>query len=91
MNTLLAISQVAYPAGIYSSDVTPGNLSITATVGWSAVINAFYLPGTIVGAFFVDKLGPKYCMIVGFAAQAIIGFAMSGAYSKLKEHVAGCE
>ena len=28
-------------------------------LGWDAVINAFYLPGTIVGLFFVDWLGPK--------------------------------
>ena len=38
------------------------------------------MPGTLIGAFVVDKLGPKYTMITGLLLQAIIGFIMSGAY-----------
>ncbi|CAD6576658.1 MAG: hypothetical protein CYPHOPRED_006071 [Cyphobasidiales sp. Tagirdzhanova-0007] len=83
---------ISYPAGIYSSvitgDIIP-NGSISQNLGWDIVINAFYLPGTIIGAFFVDWLGPKYCMITGFMCQAIIGFAMSGAFDTLKNHIAG--
>jgi hypothetical protein len=40
----------------------------------------FYMPGTIIGAFVVDYLGPKWTMIVGLLAQAIVGFIMSGLY-----------
>jgi len=38
------------------------------------------MPGTIIGAFVVDYLGPKWTMIVGLLAQAIVGFIMSGLY-----------
>jgi hypothetical protein len=43
------------------------------------------MPGTIIGAFIVDSLGPKWTMIGGLVAQAIVGFIMSGLY-KPYEH-----
>ncbi|KAG5219795.1 glycerophosphodiester transporter [Salix suchowensis] len=48
----------------------------------------FYMPGTLGGAFIVDYLGPKYTMITGLLAQAVIGFIMSGAYERLTNNVA---
>ncbi|KAI0302380.1 major facilitator superfamily domain-containing protein [Multifurca ochricompacta] len=78
--------------GIYSSTVvdtiTGGNTSLTVVFGWATVINLFYMPGTIGGAFVVDYLGPKYTMILGLVLQAIIGFIMSGLYDHLKRHIA---
>lgn len=38
-------------------------------------------PGTLFGAFIVDYLGPKYCMIFGLCMQAIFGFVLSGCYN----------
>ena len=38
------------------------------------------MPGTIIGAFVVDYLGPKWTMITGLLAQAFFGFLMSGLY-----------
>ena len=38
------------------------------------------MPGTIIGAFIVDYVGPKWTMIGGLLAQAIIGFIMSALY-----------
>jgi len=83
---------VAYPAGIYSSNIVDAIIpdgTMQQVLGWDVVINAFYLPGTIVGLFFVDWLGPKYCMIVGFLCQAIVGFAMSASYESLTNHIGG--
>ncbi|KAJ6468381.1 metabolite transporter [Mycena sanguinolenta] len=84
---------IVYPFGIYSSTVvdtiTGGDSSLTTVFGWNVVINLFYMPGTIIGAFVVDYLGPKYTMITGLILQAIFGFAMSAAYEKLKKHIAG--
>lgn len=45
------------------------------------------MPGTIIGAFIVDYMGPKYTMIFGLLMQAIIGFIMSGLYTTLKRNV----
>jgi MFS family permease len=96
--SLLAISLtwfiydfITYPFGIYSSTVvdtiTGGNTSLSVVFGWATVINLFYMPGTIGGAFVVDYLGPKHTMILGLVLQAIIGFIMSGLYVQLKHHI----
>ncbi|KZT41811.1 MFS general substrate transporter [Sistotremastrum suecicum HHB10207 ss-3] len=83
---------ITYPFGIYSSsvlDVIEGDTTSLAVIfGWNVVINLFYMPGTIIGAFCVDYLGPKYTQITGLLLQAIIGFIMSGLYTKLIDHIA---
>jgi len=97
--SLLAISLtwfmydfITYPFGIYSSTIvdtiTGGDTSLSVVFGWATVINLFYMPGTIGGAFVVDYLGPKNTMITGLVLQAIIGFIMSGLYVQLKKHIA---
>jgi len=53
------------------------------------VINLFYMPGTLIGAFVVDYLGPKWTMITGLLLQAVIGFFMSGFYVQLTKHIGG--
>ncbi|EIW57370.1 metabolite transporter [Trametes versicolor FP-101664 SS1] len=83
---------ITYPFGLFSSTVTNtitgGNSSLSVVFGWSVVINLFYIPGTVGGAFVVDILGPKNTMIVGLLSQAVIGFIMSGLYTRLTEHIA---
>ncbi|KAI0649326.1 metabolite transporter [Trametes meyenii] len=83
---------ITYPFGLYSSTVTNtitgGNDSLSVVFGWSVVINLFYIPGTVGGAFVVDLLGPKNTMIAGLVSQAIIGFIMSGLYTQLTKHIA---
>ncbi|KAG2128164.1 major facilitator superfamily domain-containing protein [Suillus cothurnatus] len=82
---------ITYPFGLYSSTITDavtgGSSSLTIVFGWSVVINLFDIPGTVVGAFVVDLLGPKVTMITGLLAQAVIGFIMSGLYTQLSQHV----
>ncbi|KAJ7116458.1 MFS Git1p-related glycerophosphoinositol and glycerophosphocholine permease [Mycena epipterygia] len=84
---------IVYPFGIYSSTIvdtiTNNDASLTTVFGWNVVINLFYMPGTIVGAFVVDYLGPKWTMIIGLLLQAVFGFIMSGLYETLKKHIAG--
>lgn len=48
----------------------------------------FYLPGTLIGAFVSDWLGPRNTLIIGVTLQAIVGFIMAGVYSRISEHVA---
>ncbi|KZT29812.1 MFS Git1p-related glycerophosphoinositol and glycerophosphocholine permease [Neolentinus lepideus HHB14362 ss-1] len=83
---------ITYPFGIYSSTVTNivtgGSSALSVVFGWGVVINLFYIPGTVGGAFVVDYLGPKYCQILGLVMQAIIGFIMSGLYTRLTHHIA---
>ncbi|KZV92435.1 MFS general substrate transporter [Exidia glandulosa HHB12029] len=84
---------IVYPFGIYSSvivdRVTNGSTALTVVFGWNVVINLFYMPGTLAGAFVVDYLGPKYTMITGLLFQALFGFVMSGCYGTLSKHIGG--
>ncbi|KAK0554557.1 glycerophosphoinositol permease [Tilletia horrida] len=84
---------VTYPAGLYSDyiirNVLPENASLQRNLGWGVVINLFYIPGTLLGALVNDRIGPKYTMIIGLLVQAVFGFALSGGYSNLKNHIAG--
>ncbi|RDW67078.1 hypothetical protein BP5796_09827 [Coleophoma crateriformis] len=61
------------------------------TFGWGTAINAFYIPGSFIGAFMSDWIGPKYCLVLGVTLQGTIGFIMTGIYKYLdtKAHVAG--
>ncbi|KAI0690379.1 major facilitator superfamily domain-containing protein [Cytidiella melzeri] len=82
---------ITYPFGIYSTpivnNITGGSDSLTVVLGWGCVINCFYMPGTIIGAFVVDYLGPKWTMITGLLCQSVIGFIMSGLYTHLTNHI----
>ncbi|GFZ45318.1 Probable metabolite transport protein [Saitozyma sp. JCM 24511] len=83
---------ITYPFGLYSSIITAEAVTdstLYTSLGWGCLINFFYIPGTLFGAFIVDYLGPKYCMIFGLLMQALFGFIMSGTYELLKKHVAG--
>ncbi|KAG5979514.1 hypothetical protein E4U55_005090 [Claviceps digitariae] len=83
----------AYAFGIYSSDILQGiygdEAPLTTVFGWNTVINMFYLPGAILGAFVSDWIGPKYSLIVGVVAQALVGYIMAGVYGSIKMHIAG--
>lgn len=83
---------ITYPFGIYSStilDVVIKDNALTTIFGWNVVINLFYIPGTMLGAFLVDWVKPKRLMCIMLVCQAIVGFAMSGAYVTLTQHIAG--
>ncbi|KAF8638308.1 hypothetical protein AX17_002328 [Amanita inopinata Kibby_2008] len=81
-----------YPFGIYSSiivnNITGGSTALSVVLGWNVVINLFYMPGTLGGAFIVDYLGPRSTMIMGLLFQALIGFIMSGLYVQLANKIA---
>lgn len=62
--------------------MTGGSDALSVVFGWNVVINLFYMPGTLGGAFAVDYLGPKNTMITGLLIQAVIGFIMSGLYKQ---------
>lgn len=84
-----------YAFGIYSSTIVSGIYSkdgqvapLTQVFGWNTVINMFYLPGSILGAFISDWIGPKHALAFGVLAQATVGFIMAGVYAKISQHIA---
>ncbi|GJJ08254.1 hypothetical protein Clacol_002464 [Clathrus columnatus] len=88
-SSLAAISIVCLFASTILNSVEPAGVSFAAVLGWNTVINLFDMPGTILGAFAVDYLGPKKTLCWGLGIQGVVGFILAGTYPMLKNHVAG--
>ncbi|GJN72698.1 MFS phospholipid transporter [Purpureocillium lilacinum] len=82
----------SYAFGIYSSSILSGiygdDAPLTTVFGWNTVINIFYLPGTLIGAFVSDWIGPKYTLILGVSTQAVVGYILAGVYNKISTQIA---
>ncbi|KAF2804668.1 MFS general substrate transporter [Mytilinidion resinicola] len=83
-----------YAFGIYSSSILANLLGTSyplwKSFGWNVLLNFFYMPGCIAGAFVSDKFGPRKTLAAGVIAQGIVGFIMAGCYASLskKENIA---
>ena len=86
---------LTYSFGIYSSQwisiILGDDTAIWKSFGWNTLVNFFYLPGAIGGAFLSDMIGPRLALTFGVLAQGILGFIMTGVYPQLAthQHVAG--
>lgn len=82
----------AYSFGLYSSFILsvilPDN-DIYKAWGWNVVFNLFYLPGSLLGGYFSDILGPRVTLVIGLLLQGAIGIGMTAGYPHLKNHIAG--
>lgn len=78
---------LTYSFSIYSSAwlvfLLPATAPLWKSFGWNTVINLFYVPGAVTGAFLSDKIGPKYCLVLGVWLQGIVGFIMTALYKHL--------
>ncbi|KAF2676192.1 glycerophosphodiester transporter [Lentithecium fluviatile CBS 122367] len=87
----------AYSFGIYATSILANLLGEDAplwkSLAWNILINFFYMPGCLAGAFVADlpSMGPKKTLFIGVTLQGIIGFIMAGCYPYLNkpENVAG--
>ncbi|KAI4211176.1 MAG: hypothetical protein LQ351_005974 [Letrouitia transgressa] len=85
----------AYSFSIYSSQwislILGDDTALWKSFGWNTVVNVFYLPGAIGGAFLSDWIGPRHALSIGVFLQGLVGFLMAGLYSILdtKANVAG--
>ncbi|PPQ69137.1 hypothetical protein CVT24_000003 [Panaeolus cyanescens] len=68
---------IIYPFGLYASvilnDLTGGSEDLRIIFGWNVVINLFYIPGAMGGAFMIDYIGPKWTMVIFSASAALQG------------------
>lgn len=83
----------AYAFGIYSSTILSSVIkdgdNLHQVFGWNVVFNLFYIPGSFLGAFSADYLGPRISLAIGVGLQGIIGFIMAACYESLTKNVAG--
>ncbi|KAL6714290.1 glycerophosphoinositol permease [Lecanora helva] len=85
----------SYSFSIYSSAwlsiILGKSAPIWKSFGWTTLVNVFYLPGAIGGAFLSDFIGPRLALTIGVFLQGLVGFIMAGCYGLLdtSSHVAG--
>ncbi|PKY03177.1 inorganic phosphate transporter [Aspergillus campestris IBT 28561] len=76
-----------YSFNIYSSKwiaiILGDDYPLWKSFGWTTVTNAFYIPGSILGAFASDWIGPRNTLALGVGLQGVVGFIMSGCYEWL--------
>ncbi|OOQ85192.1 putative metabolite transport protein [Penicillium brasilianum] len=77
----------SYSFGLYSSTwiqiITGSSAPLWQTFGWTTLTYLFYLPGSGLGAWVSDWLGPRNTLALGVLLQGIVGFIMSGCYEWL--------
>jgi len=81
----------AYSFGLYSTQIlktlnskSGGDDKLWITLGWSTLLNFFYMPGCLLGSFLADSfVGAKKTLITAQILQAIVGFAMAARYEWL--------
>ncbi|KAJ5225582.1 Glycerophosphodiester transporter GIT2 [Penicillium chermesinum] len=77
----------SYSFGLYSSQfltlILGDSPPLWKTFGWTTLIYLFYIPGSALGAFASDWIGPKMTLAIGVGLQGIVGFIMSGCYEWL--------
>jgi len=85
----------SYSFGLFSSQLLDNLLGNTSALwisfGWNTLLNFFYMPGCIIGAFTSDWWGPRNALGYIVLAQAAVGFIMAGTYEYLykPEYVGG--
>lgn len=84
----------SFSFGLYSSTILDNlydsSAPLTTVFGWNTMINVWYLPGTIAGAFISDWIGPKYALAGIVTLQCIVAFIMAADYANLAQpHMVG--
>ncbi|KAJ7484338.1 major facilitator superfamily domain-containing protein [Mycena latifolia] len=82
---------IVYPFNLLAPEIVSGFSSSTSLVestGWSALVNAFALPGAFFGGFLIDRIGRRQTYTLGFLIVAVFGFIIGGAMEPLRAHFA---
>ncbi|GAA6032995.1 hypothetical protein JCM8097_000089 [Rhodosporidiobolus ruineniae] len=88
---------VTFPNGVFSGTIISniidpsltGPAKVRSTAEWQLLLGALSLPGCIIGALIVNRLGRRNLMIAGFAGYLVIGLIVGCAYEKLITKTAG--
>lgn len=82
---------VTFPNGIFSGGIIgsviddPSNLERIAE--WNLLLGVILIPGVVIGALVIDKIGVKYCLAIGFSGYIIFGLIVGIAYDKISKIV----
>lgn len=73
---------VVYPFNLLAPTLVSGftdHPTLLESVGWSALINAFAIPGAIFGGWLTDRIGRRQTYVVGWSIVCVFGFVIGGA------------
>ncbi|QOU18359.1 hypothetical protein BRETT_000085 [Brettanomyces bruxellensis] len=82
---------ITFPNGVFSSTIIASVLDdttdLTKVAEWNLLLAVFSIPGVLVGAYLVDRIGRKYTMCIGFGGYVVMGLIIGCAYNKIKKIV----
>lgn len=73
---------VVYPFNLLAPTLVAGlstEQTLLSTIGWSTLINFFALPGALVGALLMDRIGRRQTYALGWSIVCVFGFIIGGA------------
>ncbi|KAK7990301.1 glycerophosphoinositol transporter [Apiospora arundinis] len=78
---------VVYPFNLLAPTLVAGfskNQSMIESIGWSALINFFALPGAFLGALLMDRIGRRQTYALGWSIVCVFGFVIGGSMIQLQ-------
>jgi MFS family permease len=77
---------VVYPFNLLAPTLVSGfnsNQTMIESIGWSALVNFFALPGAFIGALLMDRIGRRQTYALGWAIVCVFGFVIGGSMIQL--------
>ncbi len=82
---------ITFPNSVFSStiisSVMDDTTNLTKVAEWNLLLAVSSIPGVLIGAYLVDRIGRKYTMCIGFSGYVIMGLIIGCAYNKIKKIV----
>lgn len=78
---------VVYPFNLLAPTLVSGfskNQTMMESIGWSALVNFFALPGAFIGAILMDRIGRRQTYALGWSIVCVFGFVIGGAMVPLQ-------
>ncbi|PNP85045.1 hypothetical protein FNYG_01570 [Fusarium nygamai] len=72
---------VVYPFNLLAPTLVAGfsnNQTMQESIGWSALINFFALPGAFIGSLLMDRIGRRQTYALGWSIVCVFGFVIGG-------------
>lgn len=82
---------VTFPNGIFSGTIIASVLGTSTDLKkiaeWTLLLGIIAIPGVFVGAYLIDIIGRKYCLMLGFLGYLIFGLVIGCAFEKISKIV----
>jgi MFS family permease len=82
---------VAFSNGVFSATILENVISgndIMKTAYFQLLLSVLGIPGLVIGAYTIDKIGRKKQQFIGFLGYGIMGILIGGLFGKLRHYTA---